>query len=298
MHIVGFPDMYEYGTGTFKSPFDSWTPMTGGLSGYPSDSNKNTIAYKIDIENSNEFFMVEYRNKNANVYEKDIPNTGIIVYRANPDRIGNSSGDPELYQLRNEGKECRESYLDETSGHQSIELKTYSGETVGVINYVKKVGDKVVFELDQDISIKSLTLKSSTGKEFANNQCTEGSYVYLNANVEKQNGNVNYLYTIEDSKGNIKTISNSNDSSAKWYANKAGQYKVKLTVKDEKGCQKSKEIAFTVNEEISLKSAAFNEKSPQTIGTKIVANVSFEGGTGSKKMSIYKSYWWKLSIWK
>lgn len=36
---------------------------------------------------------------------------------------------------------------------------------------MKKVGDKVVFELDQDISIKSLTLKSSTGKEFANNQC-------------------------------------------------------------------------------------------------------------------------------
>ena len=44
--------------------------------------------YKIPIYNSDEYLFVEYRNKNQH-YDMTLPNSGLLIYRINPDKDGN-----------------------------------------------------------------------------------------------------------------------------------------------------------------------------------------------------------------
>ena len=324
MHTIGFPDQYTYGSDvTFANPFDSWTPMTYGTTGYPTvweryrygynwvsesgikevttdgtytlkgsttDSNSNTVAYKVSIPDSDEFFMIEYRDKSANVYESDMPNSGIIAYRVNPNRIGNASGDPELYQLRNGSQGCGDAYLNGTSGHKSLELKDRNGNSIGTIECTGISNGQASFKIDKNIEVKDFIQKDAyRGNKLYNNQAIVGIKVNLSGEVEFEEGNVTYKYTVKDPSGVVTTLSNSSSSTTSWTPSSTGKYTLTLTVKDETGNTASKSVDITVRDRISVKSVSLDKNSPQVIGTKITATVNPTGGIGNLKCLAIKA---------
>lgn len=170
---------YSYNTVTYDDPLNSWTIMTYGTTGYPTvwernrygewissngikdlsddgeyllsnstkDSKTNTIAYKVTVPDSNQFFMIEYRDKNDSVLEKYINHTGIISYRVDPNRNGNSGGDPEVYLMRHPNWSCQDSYLDGSdSNHQSMDLVLANGKLIGTIEYAGTVNGQAKFK--------------------------------------------------------------------------------------------------------------------------------------------------------
>lgn len=323
MHTIGFPDQYTYSDETFTSPFDSWTPMTYGTTGYPTvweryrygynwvsesgikeitkdgpytlkgsttDSSSNTIAYKIDIPDSDEFFMIEYRDRNANIYESDMYNSGIIVYRVNPNRIGNASGDPELYQLRNAGQSCNNAYLNGTSGHTSLELKDYDGNYLGTVECTGISNGQAYFKVEQNIKIKEINVKGSSNYyKVYNNQTIVGNKLVLSGTTEYSEDPIQYVYTVKDSSGVTTTLTNYDSTNAYWQPTKTGKYTITLTVTDKTGNKASKSISFTVVDRISVLSASLDKSSPQVVGTKITAKVNVTGGIGNKKCIAMKA---------
>lgn len=324
MHIIGFPDMYTYGSSvTFSSPFDSWTPMTYGTTGHPTvwerykygdnwispsgvktidsagvytldgsttDSSKNTVAYKIKIPGSKEFFMIEYRDRSASVYESDMPASGIIAYRVNPYTNGNSYGDPELYQLRNEGQSCSSAYLNGTTDHKTLELKDYDGNKLGKIEFVSMSNGQASFKLMTAPEIKQFTQKDYyKNKELYNNQVIVGSKVILDGELVKAQAGVEFKYSVKDPNGNVTNLNNSSYSQAYWTPNSVGKYTLTLTVKDEDGNASSKSVDIYVKDKISVSSVSINKKAPQPVGTKIEAALSMTGGIGTLKCIAIKA---------
>lgn len=194
-HNIGFPDMYTYPSckPTFPEPAGGYTMLCDNT-GYPTvwerikygqwisesniktieagkyslkdvtwNSTSNRIAYKIcprnSHTNSDEFFMVEYRNKNANCIENMIPESGILVYRVDPNQTGNGDGDPEVYVLRNPGQTVDEGILTGASGRNSVDLVFKSGEKTGYkIQYGSMSGSNAEFELVSTPIVKYTSL--------------------------------------------------------------------------------------------------------------------------------------------
>ena len=130
-HTLGAPDLYQYYND--GNPVGPWDLMAGGfvhmgaymkmkytnntwiseiptISGsgtytlHPITSSENN-AYRINSPNSNsEFFIVEYRKKEG-LYENNLPGSGLLVYRINPEAgDGNADGPPdEVYIYRPNG---------------------------------------------------------------------------------------------------------------------------------------------------------------------------------------------------
>ncbi|MDR3047618.1 MAG: putative Ig domain-containing protein, partial [Bacteroidales bacterium] len=132
-HTLGAPDLYRYPSGSFD-PVGKWDVMcsntvppqsssayisnkygkfvdnlpeitaAGTYTLYPiwDRTQGHNIAYKIASPNSSlEYFVLEYRNKNSEIYESNIPGDGIIIYRVRPSVNGNSNGPPdEVYVFR------------------------------------------------------------------------------------------------------------------------------------------------------------------------------------------------------
>lgn len=112
-HTLSAPDLYHYGTGGNLSPVGSWDLMDGNatppqhsgvymkmrygnwINTIPEITEGGTytlnalgtttenIAYKIRSENPDQFFLLEYRNKNANYFESGLPGSGLLIYRIN-----------------------------------------------------------------------------------------------------------------------------------------------------------------------------------------------------------------------
>jgi len=137
-HSLGAPDLYHYENLTAEpiSPAGSWDLMDGltnppqYMSAYmkyrygkwinsipeitvsgtytinPLHESSNNC-YKIpSFTSSDEYFVVEYRDKTSSVYENSLPGSGLIVYRINSNRHGqgNSAGPPdEVYVYRPNG---------------------------------------------------------------------------------------------------------------------------------------------------------------------------------------------------
>ena len=68
-----------------------------------NSANKPTNnAYKILTDDPNEFFVLEYRN-NQNVYERNLPESGLLIYRVNTTQSGSVDQIPEFYVFRKDG---------------------------------------------------------------------------------------------------------------------------------------------------------------------------------------------------
>ena len=130
-HALGAPDLYHY-TSNGVSPAGPWDLMHSGgghmtaymkwkysknlwITSIPLISTPGTYTlnpltspenncYRIASPNSsNEFFIVEYRNKSG-IFETSIPGSGLIVYRIDTRYTGNADGPPdELYIYRPDG---------------------------------------------------------------------------------------------------------------------------------------------------------------------------------------------------
>ncbi|NLK94261.1 MAG: hypothetical protein GX275_03570, partial [Clostridiales bacterium] len=254
MHTLGFPDMYIYYSGTFSDPIGNWTMMSGNT-GYPTvrertryggwisesniptiskngtytvkgstlDSTKNTIAYKVTVPNSDEFFMIEYRDQSANTYEAEVPATGLIVYRVNPNRTGNSGGDPEVYVLRNSGQGSYNAYLDGSNNHKSLDLVLSSGESTGYkVEYVSNTSGEAKFKLiNNNPYINSFI--SSNGISLS-----VGDTTRFTINAASGEGQLKYSIDV-----NGKSIlKDSTNYQADWTPNEAGTYTITAKVVD------------------------------------------------------------------
>ena len=249
MHLLGFPDMYVYGgSGAFKDPVGKWSMMAANT-GYPTvweriryggwisendiptisqngiytikgstlDSKKNTIAYKVSIPGSDEFFMIEYREKTANVYEEKIPATGIIVYRVDPNSEGNSSGNPEIYILRNPGYVSFGGYLCGKKGQESFELKLSSGESTGyVVEYLSNTNGQAQFILRKN-TIEISSFESSLGSSLKVGDTTD-----LTINATSKSGSLKYTLDVN---GNY-LLKDSTSNTVKWAPSEDGTYKI------------------------------------------------------------------------
>lgn len=178
-HVIGAPDLYQYSKSSTIKPVGKWDLMEGTLD-YPQNmgaymkyfyggwiSNIPTInesgtytlnplstsatgnAYIIPSPNTYwEYFLVEYRNNNA--YDRDLPGTGMLVYRINSLRegSGNAYADSdtpnEVYIYRPNGTISVNGYPDlaaysATNGRTAINDQTspssfLSDSTAGGLN--------------------------------------------------------------------------------------------------------------------------------------------------------------------
>jgi len=137
-HVLGSPDLYHYyGIYTSNHPIGHWGLMDqnpdppGHMGAYmkyqyggwidsiprimvpgtytlnPITSNSNN-AYMIPCPSkSNEYFVVEYRNRSSSIFENSLPGSGLLIYRINIDMApyGNRYGPPdEVYIYRPGGE--------------------------------------------------------------------------------------------------------------------------------------------------------------------------------------------------
>lgn len=129
-HSIGAPDLYHY---TFNgvSPAGCWDIMEAGkghMGAYmkykyggwlpaptlisqpgtytlnPLTSNTNSF-FRINVSGStNEYFVLEYRKQNSDIFEAYLPDSGLLIYRINPALGGNADGPPdEVYIMRPNG---------------------------------------------------------------------------------------------------------------------------------------------------------------------------------------------------
>lgn len=131
-HSVGAPDLYHYNfdginpagpwdimesgnghmTAYMKYFYGGWIPSipqitaSGEYTLSPLTSSTNNC-YKIKPDPfSNDFYVLEYRKRVENTFEKDLPGNGLVVYRINElyQGQGNASGPPdELFVFREGG---------------------------------------------------------------------------------------------------------------------------------------------------------------------------------------------------
>jgi M6 family metalloprotease-like protein len=131
-HTLGAPDLYRYQDNTIN-PVGPWcvmssntvppqsslvhlghkygrfvpdipiitTPGTYTLYNVWDRTEGHNIAYKITTAIPDEYIVLEYRKKKDEVYETNIPASGILIYRVKSDLGGNADGPPdEVYVYR------------------------------------------------------------------------------------------------------------------------------------------------------------------------------------------------------
>lgn len=126
-HSLGAPDLYHY-EHDFSTPVGVWDIMERGgghmlnwmkykyANWLPEPSvinpgshtvnlnTSNTNPYfRINDNNENEFFVIEYRKNSIGLYESNLPESGLIVYRVNPFYNGNAYEGDEIYVFRHDG---------------------------------------------------------------------------------------------------------------------------------------------------------------------------------------------------
>jgi len=130
LNYLGFPYLYRKQS-TYPRPVGVWDPMDGPELTYPlvynrwkystgqwvdnipiidkagvytlNSSNKvSNNGYRINSTDPNEFFILEYRD-NSTVYDSNLPESGLIVYRVNNLQTGSINEIPECYVFRTDG---------------------------------------------------------------------------------------------------------------------------------------------------------------------------------------------------
>jgi len=129
-HTLGAPDLYRYDDATIN-PVGPWDVMSANtippqsptawlkykygkwIANIPEITASGTYSinniwsptnncYKIASPNSStEFFVVEYRDNTNVIWDSQLPGSGLVVYRVNPNLNGDASGPPdEVYAFR------------------------------------------------------------------------------------------------------------------------------------------------------------------------------------------------------
>ncbi|MDZ4121542.1 MAG: M6 family metalloprotease domain-containing protein, partial [Candidatus Cloacimonadaceae bacterium] len=129
-HVIGAPDLYHFsfdgitpvgawdlmesGTGHMgahmKRKYGNWITniptltVAGTYTLLPITSPVNN-SYRINIaDNDNDYFVLEYRKKNSDLFEQNIPGSGLLIYRIRHGIYGNSfSTHDEVYIYRPDG---------------------------------------------------------------------------------------------------------------------------------------------------------------------------------------------------
>ena len=126
-------------------------------------SNEN-VAYKIQPTGSDEYFILEYRSKTNGTFDKNLPGSGLLIYRVNPYYTGNNAYDgsskyDELYLFRPGGTtvtdgKIEEAFFSRESGRTAFggdaEYKPFytNGEEARfAIGNVSSCGETIEFEL-------------------------------------------------------------------------------------------------------------------------------------------------------
>ena len=189
-HALGAPDLYHYSEESKSlDPVGAWDLMnsgwchmgaymkwmyagkswiteipeittTGRYSLVPLSQGPDNSCYKINSSNANEYYVLEYRKKEGK-YEKNIPRSGLLIYRINTAvSNGNRNGPPdEVYIYRPYGSLVENGFLDEaayqTNAGAVMTDKTYpkpflSDDSDGGLRITNLVveNDKLSFNID------------------------------------------------------------------------------------------------------------------------------------------------------
>lgn len=190
-HSVGAPDLYHY---TFNgvTPTGCWDIMESGnghmgmymkfkyggwLDTIPSASNPGTYTlnpitsatnnvYKIAIPGSNsQYLVLEYRKRGSDVFEAELPGSGLLIYRINTNYDGNADGPPdEVYVYRPNGSNTVNGQIFEAAFSADVwrtDFNAYTnpaarltnGNTFQVnINSISAVGETISFTVSPTTS--------------------------------------------------------------------------------------------------------------------------------------------------
>jgi M6 family metalloprotease-like protein len=158
-HALGAPDLYHYYFDGI-SPVGAWDIMESGFvhmgahmkyqyggwiesiqqittSGYYTLNpltNANNNAYRLNSPYSNnQYFVLEYRKNDYEYFDRNVPGSGLLIYRIDPTEYGNSYGPPdEVYLFRKDGSvtengSIAEAFLSSDVGRTSINDYTNPG---------------------------------------------------------------------------------------------------------------------------------------------------------------------------
>ncbi len=130
LEYMGFPVQYRYAS-TLARTVGAWDPMDGPLLSYPLVYNRmkytngnwidnipqitepgvyslspvgsaTNYAYKILSSDSQQYWVLEYRDKSA-AWDTNLPESGLIIYRVNTNYTGSLTTNPEVYLYRKNG---------------------------------------------------------------------------------------------------------------------------------------------------------------------------------------------------
>ena len=164
-HSLGAPDLYHYYNGTNLSPVGSWDLMENNatppqhcgaymkmkyghwIDEIPeitqagvytlnpiSSPTPTNVAYKIQSDDPNQFYIVEYRDKSS-LFETALPGSGLLVYRIDTRFGGNAGYDPsngiydEVYLFRPGGSTTANGTLSTAHFSSNVGRTEFSSST-------------------------------------------------------------------------------------------------------------------------------------------------------------------------
>ncbi len=253
-HMLGAPDLYHYSYDEL-TPVGDWDLMERGrghMGAYMklkysdstwieelpeikrsgtyslrplSKSPGNVYRFSPKNVNTDEFFVLEYRKKEEDSFDRFIPKSGLLIYRINPNYNGNADGPPdEVYLYRPNGSltidgEINNAAYANTSdyvlGKASSPAFLSDGTSSGIkISNVYEIGDSIVFDVELEKSaeaeIKSFFLMGQNKNAIINsNTGIIYSNVYPDTNLKKSKPilSISSLATINPSSGTLIDLS-------------------------------------------------------------------------------------------
>ncbi len=241
MHTLSAPDLYRYYVNTYYNPVGSWDlmastnyPSPQGLSAYmkyqyggwidsipeitkpgtytlypANGTSPQKIAYMFRPSNIySEYIVLEYRKTNTNIFEGNLPGSGLLIYRINEEfeREGNASANDttifdEIYLYRPDGTTERNGDLTKANFARDYERtsfglftnpypfnhKGYDMENISITD-ITEVGDSIQFTVNMpidtlivDVDQISLNCENKATNQFTINSNSVWTITHANA---------------------------------------------------------------------------------------------------------------------
>lgn len=154
-----------------------------------NSATPENVLYKIKPSKFNqEYFMIEYRD-GKDIWDSQLPGTGLLVYRINPGCEGNLGVDPEVYIFRPDGSETEAGNIKEAPLGPEMK-RTSFGEKRDSDYPFYSDGSKAKFSLaniryaDDGSGMEfTLTLNGSTGPSSAVDEIADDNILALLGNA-------------------------------------------------------------------------------------------------------------------
>ncbi len=222
-HSVGAPDLYHYEfdgltpagcwdimeSGNahmgmhMKARYGEWiapipTILAGTYTLNPVTSPVNN-AYRIPLSGS-DYLVLEYRKQDSDVFEAELPGSGLLIYRVNENESGNSEGPPdEVYIFRPDGSSSQNGAIAEAAfsaqNHQT-EFNQYTNPSCFLTNgtpfpvnihSVSTAGDNISFTLSTSTDAYPPTISDLVPADGANLTLAD---MQVGANISAPSGNI------------------------------------------------------------------------------------------------------------